>query len=539
MGIPNTTATTVMKARNGNPFSYWRIGTSDGSTPRNEWEPMREGSYIAVGWPLLSDLSFVESTSASREQLRDILGRHYPGKPSTVGKQTMQLFRFLTSVKENDIVVACDGARVLGVARVAGGYEFDPSLSFPHKRPVSWLSLDEWHLPIHEGLRTTLHKLKKHPENRIEIERRILRCKSLPPAKKRPTRSTRFLGIPGRIQSILERKGQVIVYGPPGTGKTYWADRTACDIAAFDRFERPFEQLSPPEQRQLRGPEMAAVTICTFHPAYGYEDFLEGYRPHLFGQSVSFRLADGVFKQICLKAGKEPERRFLLVIDEINRGDIPRVFGELLTVLELDKREKPIVLPVSGQVFSVPKNVWVIATMNTADRSIALLDTALRRRFGFLELMPDSAVLGSSVVAGIPLGPWLDELNKRVCENVGRDARNLQIGHSYLMRSGKPLSDFSQFAHCLREDIIPLLEEYCYEDYESLEKILGPGLVDREGQRVRDDLFSDGHMDELVQAVLQPSPDVGTSSQVVGTGQPDEETDGEDADDEEPEVNKG
>ena len=136
--------------------------------------------------------------------------------------------------------------------------------------------------------------------------------------------------------------------------------------------------------------------------------------------------------------------------------------------------------------------------MNTADRSIALLDTALRRRFGFIELMPDISILGDAMLGGIPLGPWLKALNERICEFVGRDARNLQIGHSYLLEKGRPVSDFATFTKILREDILPLLEEYCYEDYVTLEKILGPGMVDLKKQQLRQELFDTTNRDILV-----------------------------------------
>ena len=130
----------------------------------------------------------------------------------------------------------------------------------------------------------------------------------------------------------------------------------------------------------------------------------------------------------------------------------------------MDKRGLNITLPVSQRSFSVPTNVSVIGTMNTADRSIALLDTALRRRFGFLELMPDTSVFGSASVEGsIPLGPWLSALNDRIRAHLGNDGRNLQIGHAYLLEANKPVTDFSRFVRILAEDIIPLLEEYCYE----------------------------------------------------------------------------
>ena len=156
-------------------------------------------------------------------------------------------------------------------------------------------------------------------------------------------------------------------------------------------------------------------------------------------------------------------------------GDIPRIFGELLTLLEKDKRGLEIILPLSGDNFAVPANVYLIGTMNTADRSIALLDTALRRRFGFVELMPDVSVLGTTSVGGnIPLGPWLAALNDRLREHLGRDARNLQIGHAYLLEGGRPVTDFNHFVRLLAEDVVPLLEEYCYEDYVALARISVP-----------------------------------------------------------------
>ena len=125
-------------------------------------------------------------------------------------------------------------------------------------------------------------------------------------------------------------------------------------------------------------------------------------------------------------------------MDEINRGDIPRIFGELLTLLELDKRGVAVNLPVSGDRFMVPPNLYVIGTMNTADRSIALLDTALRRRFGFVELMPDTAMFGSMSVEGsIPIGPWLDALNDRIREHLGRDAGTCK---SVTLICSKPVS---------------------------------------------------------------------------------------------------
>jgi len=293
------------------------------------------------------------------------------------------------------------------------------------------------------------------------------------------------------IQSVLERKGQVILYGPPGTGKTYWAERAAQEMASLDRYGKSFDQLSEEQRSALidGSDDSGAVRICCFHPAYGYEDFLEGYRPEEADGKMSFVLRDGIFKKLCKDALSNPEAKFYLIIDEINRGDIPRIFGELMTILEKNKRGKKIILPVSGEQMEVPENVRVIGTMNTADRSIALLDTALRRRFGFIEVMPDVSVLGDSVVGGIHIGQWLSGLNRSICENVGRDARNRQVGHSYLMEDGKPISNLSSFSRVVQDEIIPLLEEYCYEEYSTLEKILGGEIVDVQRQMIKHEIF--------------------------------------------------
>ncbi|AZK58981.1 putative endonuclease [Candidatus Desulforudis audaxviator] len=376
-------------------------------------------------------------------------------------------------------------------------------------------------MPVHEELQSTFREFRKHAVNRVEVERRLLEAerRERENGEKPPTVTTvpALDGIPGRIQKVLERKGQVVLYGPPGTGKTYWAEITACQLAAYHAFGRGFERLTEEEKRQItgNGEQPGLVRMCCFHPAYGYEDFLEGYRPETSEGRMTFVLRSGVFKTLCAQAMDNPRYRYYLIIDEINRGDIPRIFGELLTVLEKSRRNRQIILPLSGELLRVPENVFIIGTMNTADRSIALMDVALRRRFGFVELMPDPAVLGDVVVDGIPLGPWLEALNQRICRHIGRDARNLQVGHTYLMDGSRPITDFEKLFRALREDLLPLLEEYCYEDYTTLERIMGRALVDVANQRIRDELFESDQKDKLVQALLAPCPEVAASSPAV------------------------
>ena len=524
VGLPINHFTSTLNAVQGRLHRYWRIGTRSGDTQISHWEMMQTRNCVAVGWAKLGDLSWIETTKASREKLKSMLDEKYPDRhPSAVGNEISQITQFAAEMSEGDIVLAADGATILGIGKVTGGYRHVPEFDFPHQRDVEWLDFAEWKMPVNEGLRTTVREIRKHAENILEAERRIQASPPVMPHPVQPQpptkRPIRLMGVPGRIQSVLERKGQVILYGPPGTGKTFWAERTANDLAALSAFGKLFEILDDAEKRAVVGDRDASglVRLCCFHPAYGYEDFLEGYRPVTVNGQVSFSLRDGVFKRLCRDAEAVPEKSFYLIVDEINRGDIPRIFGELLTTLEKDKRGKRIILPVSQEIFSIPHNIFVIGTMNTADRSISLLDAALRRRFGFVELMPDGTMLGDSVVAGIALRPWFDALNKRIQEHVGRDARNLQIGHSYLMHSGTPLKDLASLKRAIRDDIIPLLEEYCYEKYDTLGSILGEQIVDVAAERIRHELFDDGQEDNLVQGLLAPFSDISTSSGVLSS----------------------
>lgn len=530
LGWPINHLTRILSKRNGRPVRYWRVGTRLGAT-ESIWQYMLDGKYVAIGWDELGNLSKLRTAEDARDEIRKLLEQKYPGDPKVVSRKAGEIRNFLTQISEEgdgDIVVAADGDTVLAIGRVIGPYRFENSAptGAPHRREVAWLSTARWKMPKSEGLQTTVFPLKKYFDNLIEIERRILDgdtgAKPLEPPD-----SQRLHGVPGRVQAILERKGQAILYGPPGTGKTYWARRTAFDLASLGAYGRAYDGLSAEEKTKVEGTDTVPgfVRCCTFHPAYGYEDFIEGYRPKTTDGQLSFTLEAGIFRTICKDAWGRTEK-FVLLIDEINRGDIPRIFGELLTLLELDKRGQSLVLPLSREMFAVPSNLYVIGTMNTADRSIALLDTALRRRFGFVELMPDVGVLSNASAGGsIPLGPWLRALNERICSYLGRDGRNLQIGHAYLLNSGRPVADFSTFVRILAEDIIPLIEEYCYDHYEALGHILGAGLVDEVRQRIRDELFLDDRRDELAQALLAPSPEIVTAPGVAEAPEETEQVD--------------
>lgn len=255
---------------------------------------------------------------------------------------------------------------------------------------------------------------------------------------------------------------------------------------------------------QLKAGQQDAVTVqrysfVTFHQSYGYEEFVEGLRPVLNGDAdageVEYEIRPGVFKELCRKARQAPEQRFAMVIDEINRGNISKIFGELITLVEADKRDPldgtpppaEVTLAYSGEKFSVPANVDVIGTMNTADRSLALLDTALRRRFDFVALMPDtrpepdpadpdSAPLAGLVVtleSGIiDIRQMLERINDRIQALYDRDHC---IGHAYfthLRNKEDGQERFGALFDTFRNRIVPLLEEYFFEDWQKIRLVL-------------------------------------------------------------------
>lgn len=511
LGVPVTTLNTILNRRDGAMHRYWRIGTTEGETGESHWAEMRDGGFISIGWPKqVPDLTEVigQEKSAAKNQIREWLLPAYPNKAGVASRKAGEILNFAQEIAEKDLVLACEGQTVLAVGRVSGPYEYDQNLGFPHKRPVEWLLLDSWRLPDQEGPHTTVYELGRSAANLLELEQRLHRRDparaSVPrtmPAETKfaPAALAPLDQFSARVEAILRRKGQVVLYGPPGTGKTYRALAVANELAARHAFHKSFADLTQPERAIVAGGD-GLVRICTFHPGWGYEDFIEGLRPATVNGQMVFEPRDGVFKRLCLDASNQSNRQFFLVLDEINRGDLPRIFGELITTIEYDKRDRGIKLPITGSSFAVPRNVFLIGTMNTADRSISLMDTALRRRFGFIELMPDSALLAGRKAGGLLLGPWLDALNARLRRHLKRDARNFQIGHAYLMPP-QPITSVAEFARVLRDDIIPLLEEYCYDDFATLRDILGGELVDAEAGRIREELFGVNREGDLIQAV--------------------------------------
>lgn len=290
-----------------------------------------------------------------------------------------------------------------------------------------------------------------------------------------------------------------------------WQDACADLIALVNQFKAGHQDAAAVQR----------YSFVTFHQSYGYEEFVEGLRPVLNGDTeageVEYEIRPGAFKELCRKARQAPAQRFAMVIDEINRGNISKIFGELITLIEPDKRDpldgcKPpleLTLAYSGEKFSVPANVDIIGTMNTADRSLALLDTALRRRFDFVPLLPDtravkdaddphSAPLAGLVVTtsvgAIDVRQMLERINERIEALYDRDHC---IGHAYLTTLAD-VNDgevrFEKLTDIFRNRIVPLLEEYFFEDWRKIRLVLGDNQKPDPAQFITE---SDTHEQDL------------------------------------------
>ena len=218
------------------------------------------------------------------------------------------------------------------------------------------------------------------------------------------------------------------------------------------------------------------IIPVTFHPSFSYEDFIEGFRPDVDPSTSSqYVLEDGIFKMACNIAKTDRDKKIVIIIDEINRGNIPKIFGELISLIENDKRgpNNSLKLVYSKENFFVPKNLYIIGTMNTADKSLVQMDEALRRRFAFEELMPDAALLDDRPARKYK--EILVLLNKRIVNTKERmkQYRDKQIGHSYFLN----MEDDEDLRLVIKYQIIPLLQDYFYDDYEEIKTILGNEII--------------------------------------------------------------
>ena len=256
-----------------------------------------------------------------------------------------------------------------------------------------------------------------------------------------------------------------IFTGVPGTGKTYTTIRRAVEIVNNEYIGDYSKNLEKFKELQKKG----NIEFLTFHQSYSYEDFIEGIRPVLKeGGKLEYELHNGVFKELVNRAKKDKNGKYVLIIDEISRGNISKIFGELITLIEESKREDndeslSVKLPYSNENFSVPKNLYILGTMNSTDKSISLFDIALRRRFVFEEIEPNYDLLEPNYKT------ILEEINNKIKKLLGKD---FQVGHSYFMGINN-----DEFHFVIKNKIKPLLEEYFLGEEDKVEEVFSEAKI--------------------------------------------------------------
>jgi len=448
-------------------INYWIVKTGKETF---DWPNQRDNGFTGIRYFDTGSLTkfYDQNGNLSKEnksKLRNALGNPKftttlkgRNKEAKISQALIQFNAFM-QMKKNDKIIAYGGqSKIMGVGTISGSYQYKPKLTHCHTCPVTW---EDTHERIAKSRVTRVGTVLPISKEKFEA---LIGEKPFPQVMQSVT-SAEF----DEYFDILERKKQLIIYGPPGTGKTFIANKVA----------EAWTSENPSQDKQY-------IRKVTFHPSYSYEEFVEGIKPKPKGQTLEYPIEPGIFRIICEEAkNDDPEIKYVLFIDEINRGNISKIFGELITLIEKDKRVvHSLQLAYSKEEFSVPQNLYIIGTMNTADRSLIQIDAALRRRFGFSELMPKPELLPQKI-EGVSLRDLLVKLNERI---INEGLREKQIGHSYLMFV-QNLKDL-QFAFA--NEIVPLLQDYFYDDYKKLEEeILSDKFIDSGKMIVKDDWKKD------------------------------------------------
>ena len=431
---------------------YWLYSPGEGA---EIWDECYANGIMAIGWNEIGDLSRYESKTAMKQAMKKSID---PGKSYKMAAHAT--WQFVHDMKPGDVVFAKKGIHyIIGRGIVQSEYMFDGSRGkMKNVRKVKWTHKGEWIHPGQAAIKTLtditsytdyVEKLNAFFESDgiDDAEAVELNCK---PYRKGDFLDEVYMDEPSyeTLVGLVRRKKNVILQGAPGTGKTFAARRLAYSMMGVIDPNR--------------------VMMVQFHQSYSYEDFIMGYRPRL--SDVGFELRQGAFYRFCKDAKIDSDNDYFFVIDEINRGNLSKIFGELFMLIESDKRgeKHKLQLLYSGEKFFVPENVYIIGLMNTADRSLAMLDYALRRRFAFYEMKPGFDSDG--------FREYRARINSDRFDNLIQCVKHLNtaivdddslgegfcIGHSYFCKlenvGDHGLSDIVEY------ELIPLLKEYWFDE---------------------------------------------------------------------------
>lgn len=435
-----------------NTVHYWIFTLTENLSV---WNEFYDSGIMAMGWGALGSLQDFKSQDTMKVKMKELFDDKLSYKNTSHA-----LWQFVNEMKVDDIVFVKSGKhQLVGRGIVTSDYKFDIERPNEYKniRQVNWTHKGEWSYPG-QATKYMLTDITAYGDYVKELAA-LFAGESIEEVEKSYPTYTRedFLSevyIPedeyDKLVGILSLKKNIILQGAPGVGKTFIAKRLAFSMMGIKDIER--------------------VMMVQFHQSYSYEDFIMGFRP----SSVGFELKRGAFYNFCKKAEIDSENDYFFVIDEINRGNLSKIFGELFMLIENDKRGLSLQLLYSDEVFSVPKNIYIIGMMNTADRSLAMLDYALRRRFAFFEIKPGFTTEGFREYR-MDLGnerfdkliTCVEDLNNVIAndESLGE---GFCIGHSYFCNLMPETIDNQVLSGIIEYELIPLLKEYWFDESEKV-----------------------------------------------------------------------
>ena len=429
---------------------YWIYAPGQNA---DKWEECYKNGYMLLGWGEIGELGIFSSKDEMKQQMK----QEY-GDSSSYKNSAHATWQFVHDIKVGDIVFAKKGNNgILGKGIVESDYEYDADRTdeYSNVRKVNWINKGNWTIN-HQAPQKTLTDITPYSDFVQEIKD-LFEDDDMVDDEQELTypeyTAENFLDDVymseedySRLVGLLRNKKNIILQGAPGVGKTYAAKRLAYSMMGVKDIER--------------------VMMVQFHQSYSYEDFIMGFRP----SSTGFELKKGAFYNFCKKAEIDSDNEYFFIIDEINRGNLSKIFGELFMLIENDKRGNALQLLYSDEKFAVPENVYIIGMMNTADRSLAMLDYALRRRFAFFDIKPGFETPGFREYRMAldnekfnKLISCVENLNGVIAsdESLGE---GFCIGHSYFCNLQPDTINDDWLYGVVEYELIPLLKEYWFDE---------------------------------------------------------------------------